>query len=220
MRKTTYIISTLLLLSACRNDNQFQQPVAHSKVMPRPILALMPVIDHARHRLGWDVSHALSMNIHHALLSKDHFYMIDQERVQKKFKELQPNQDPFGEDLSWIKKKFRTEEFVAFIELEKDQETLLNFQRELPDSECSAELFLSARLKIFDLRSTFPKVVLSETITHSENIPKQFTRANLTNPILPGQEGFETTPHGIAHNQFAKEIAERIEDYIFLAQEH
>lgn len=215
-----YAIMGLLLLTGCRNEYQFEQPFAQSSVMPKPILALLPVMDHAKHHLSWDVSKILTLGIHHSLAKEDRLYLIDQERMLKAVKELPENQNPFGENITWIKKKFREEEFVAFVELAEHLETPLNFQNELPNSECPAELFMSARIKVFDLREAAPKIILSETLTHSENIPKQFTQANLKEPLLPDQEGFEATPQGIAHDLFAKKIAARIEDYILLTQKN
>lgn len=222
MRTSLCLLTVLLLFSGCKNEYQYglqsDETVAHSAILPRPIVTFMPIVSRAKHHLPWDIASSLTLSVHHALAKKDRLYLIDQERAAKASKELQTNQDPFGDDISWVKKKFKTEEFVAFVELAEHQETPLNFQNDLPVSECPAELYMSARLKIFDLRGAAPKVILSETLSHSENIPKQFTRANLALPLLPDQEGFETTPQGIAHDLFAREIASRIEDYILMQE--
>lgn len=182
---------------------------------PKPIVAFVPVFDHAKHRLSWNVSQELTSGINRCLAQRDRLYLIDQERVSKTVQNLEADQNPFGEEINWIRKKFRNDEFVAFVELIKRDETPLNFQEESL-SACPAELFLSARIRIFDLRGSTPKIVLSEVINHSENIPTSFTRINHAQ-IPPDHENYHTTPQGMAHDLFAKEIANRIEDYVLLS---
>ncbi len=185
-----------------------------NSVVQKPIVAFMPVFDRSQHRLPWNVPQQLTANVLHYLSMKEQLYLVDLEKTGQLSKEMTPSDDPFGPDLHWLKKKFRSEEFVAFVELSKHEETLLNFHKTFPDADCPAELYLSARIRVFDLRGAKPKLVLSEVINHSENIPKEFNRINKR----PEQENFQTTPQGMAHNTFAKEIAQRIEDYVLRAQ--
>lgn len=216
MKTWICIIAGLCLFSGCRNPSYTAATRSAFFVGPKPIVGFVPVFDNAKHRLPWNVSQELTANIQHCLLQHDMLYLIDQERMSQAFKNLQADQNPFGEEINWIRKKFRNEEFVAFVELVNHDEIPLNFREETPVCECAAELYLSARIRVFDLRGAAPKIVLSEIITHSENIPQQFTRINLA-PIPPDQEDFSMSPQGIAHDLFAKEIAERIEDYVLLA---
>lgn len=207
-----------LSLVGCQQDMRLCGPTFHARpVRQKPILAVMPIFDQSKHHLPWNVAGELTTSMLRYLSIKDQLYMIDQEKIAQVFKEMQNTSDPFVADLQWIKKKFKSEEFVAFVELYKHEETLLDFHKEMPATDCPAELYLSARIRIFDLRGSVPKLVLSELINHSENIPKEFTRLNRT-PITPDQENFQTTPQGIAHDTFAREIAQRIEDYVLLAQ--
>lgn len=219
MMRYSVLALTLIGLVGCQQDMRLCAPTFH---VPRvthkkPILSVIPIFDQTKHHQPWNVADHLTAGILRSLSLKDELYMVDQEKLAQIFKELQNTGDFFGTDVQWIKKKFRSEEFVAFIELIKHEETLLNFHNDIPDADCPAELFLSARIRIFDLRNPVPKLVLSEVVNHSENLPKEFNRIN--RPVTtPDQEGFQATPLGIAHDSFAKEIAERIEDYVLLAQ--
>lgn len=218
MMRYCFFALSLIALTGCQQDTRLCAPTFHvPTVRQKPILAVVPVFDQSKHHHPWNIAQELTTGILRSLSVKDQLYMVDQEKVSQIFKEMQTAGDLFGTDLQWIKKKFRSEEFVAFIELYKNEETLLNFHKDIPDAECPAELYLSARVRIFDLRGAVPKLVLSEEVNHSENIPKEFNPLNRT-LITPDQENFHSTPHGIAQDSFAREIAERIEDYVLLAQ--
>lgn len=208
----------LVVLASCQQDMRLCAPTFQttpSSVQQKPILALVPILDRSTHRLPWNVAQSLTTDVLRYLSIKDRLYMVDQEKMVQLFKELQNNTDPI--DPQWVKKHFKTEEFVAFVELSKCKETLLAFHKELPDASCPEELYLSAKVRIFDLRGSAPRLVLSELVNHSENIPKEFNRINRSSKAFE-QENFRATPHGVAYDHFAKEIAERIEDYVLLAQ--
>ena len=61
--------------------------------------------------------------------------------------------------------------------------------------------------------------VLEELVRDSQFLPKQFTSTNFYQ-IPWGKENFTTTPLGLAHVEFTKDIASRIEDYILLADKN
>src|SRR5437867_3833089 len=109
----------LCLFSGCRNQTQTAATRSTAFLKPKPIVALVPVLDHAKHRLPWNVSQELTSGILSCLTKQDHLYLIDQEKTAKVFQNLEPDQNPFGEDTHWIRKTFRGEEFVAFVELFK-----------------------------------------------------------------------------------------------------
>jgi hypothetical protein len=82
--------------------------------------------------------------------------------------------------------------------------------------ESSAELIVSVRVLVVDVREKTPKVVLQEIVEQSNHVPKQFTKANF-NQVPWGDEAFAVSPLGIAHDQLCKEIAARVEDYILIS---
>jgi len=71
-------------------------------------------------------------------------------------------------------------------------------------------------VRVLDLRTPEPKIVLQELIHDVHFIPRQFTQSNF-HQIAWGQAGYETSPLGIAHEELTKEISLRLEDYIIHA---
>ena len=75
---------------------------------------------------------------------------------------------------------------------------------------------MTARIKVVDLRSEKPQIVLQELIQDTHFIPKRFSRFNYEQ-VIWGQENYNLSPLGLAHSALSKEIARRVEDYILLA---
>lgn len=216
MKAWIYSALLLCLFAGCRNQTETAATRSSIFLGPKPIVTIVPVFDHAKHRLPWNVSQELTTGINLCLERQNRLYLVDQGKISKIVQNIEPDQNPFGEDIQWIRKTFRNEEFVAFIELFKHDEIPLNFQENVPLSQCPAELYMSARIRIFDLRGPTLKIVLSEVLNHSENIPTYFTRINHA-LLPPDHEDFHATPQGMAHDSFAQEIATRIEDYVLLS---
>jgi len=78
---------------------------------------------------------------------------------------------------------------------------------------------MTMRIRIFDLRSSKPQIILQELIHQSHLIPKpsDLMRAN---PDRWKKMTFNVSPMGLAHSQLSKEVSKRIEDYILLSQSH
>jgi hypothetical protein len=214
-----------LLLGGCKNDSStaflIEQPVT-----TRPIVAIIPVIDKSRHPLAWNVSNELTTSIRQRLTQHGQLYLLseDQSYAMARKYPLSENgkHDPFGLDTTWIKKGSFQNEFVAFFELVDHREVPLQSDKEADREESPAELNLSMRIRVFDLRGKAPKVVLEEMIAQSHHIPRQFTQeqasseSSSSSQISWGSELFEISPLGIAHEKLCQEIASRVEDYILL----
>lgn len=181
----------------------------------KPIVAFVPVIDHSNNDLTWSLSQELTREVCGSLLQRDIFYLLSPDKVQIMVKKLNESHDPFGTDLAWVKKAFPNTEFVVFSEVVKHAETPL-----YPDKpqDSPAELTMMVCIRVFDLRGQEPKIVLQELIQNTQNIPRQFTKANFFQ-ISWGNEMFDISPLGMAHRDLIKEISSRIEDYI-LINEH
>ena len=116
-----------------------------------------------------------------------------------------------------MKKSFQGDQFVVFLELVEHEEVYKQDRKKTADiSECSADLNMSMRVRVFDLRGTEPKIVLQEMVHDSHFIPRQFTQTNFYQ-VPWGHESFSISPIGLAHAEFTKEIASRLEDYIVMS---
>jgi hypothetical protein len=215
MRRWIFSIASLTLaLTGCNDGKNDQCSILESPVLSRPIVAIVPVLDHSHSKLSWDVSNELSHGIRQRIAQKNHLYLAGEEAVISLAKRAFAAHDPFGLDTSWVKKSFPQAEFVVFMELLEHNEVAIYAAKDLQDSP--AELNISVRLRVFDVRDQTPKVVLQEIVQQTHHVPKHFNKANFSQAIW-GDEIFEISPLGVAHDVLCKEISSRIEDYILLS---
>lgn len=211
MKLLTPAFLLTVLLTGCRQDRD----LAIQQTAPRikPMIAVVPVMDHSEDLVGWSLGDEFTSAIQYRLSCNDQLYLVD----LKKAPSFQPEQ-AFGLDVTWMKKAFPKQEFVAFLELiQHDEQLRQDKKNPVEPISCAADLHMSIRLRIFDLRQAQPKVVLQEIVSDSHFIPRPFTRLNFHQTHW-GEEGFDISPMGIAHAAFAKAVSKRIEDYVLLSQ--
>ncbi len=95
-------------------------------------------------------------------------------------------------------------QFLVTMQLIQHQESVLN----------PSELTVSVHLKILDLRSDKPKVILQEVLNHNTLLEMPLRSTDL---VSWSNEAFRVSPMGLIHSKLSREIATRIEDYITLA---
>ena len=214
-------ISGAFIFASCHNDKS-DQKTAHlsGKVSSKPIVSIVPIMDSTQNDVPWNLSEELTALVQYRLSQKNKFFLIDLPKVRAQAKKLKDNYNPFGPDLSWAKSVFPNDEYVVFMELIEHEELYLNDKKNPANpKDCAAELNLGMRVCVIDLRGEKPRVVLQELVRDSQFLPKQFTSANFYQ-IPWGKDNFTTTPLGLAHVEFTKDIATRIEDYILLAEKN
>jgi hypothetical protein len=115
-----------------------------------------------------------------------------------------------------MKREFQGHEFVAFLEL-VEHEFAKVAPKGVSDKEASANLNMAARLRVIDLRSNSPKIVLQEMVKSSYFVPKTLIPHDYTVDGY-GSDNYMKSPMAAAHDGFMSEIASRISDYILLAK--
>lgn len=212
-------ISVLALIAGgCNNNNQntsqaYTQPASRGK----PVVSIVPIIDNTKSDYEWNLSDELSSSLYYRLSQEGNVALVEAPRVRAKTKKLKENENPFGPDISWVKKVFQGDQFVVFLELVEHEEVYKQDRKKTADiQDCSADLNMSMRVRVFDLRGKEPKVVLQELIHDSHFIPRQFTTANFYQ-VPWGHASYSISPIGLAHAEFTKEIASRLEDYILMS---
>lgn len=212
-----FFFSSLILaclLSSCRQEEN--QAFLGKSSTTKPVVAIVPVFDNSESGLGWDLSDELTYSLTSRLATRNKIAVVDPQRARIKTRKLKSIHNPFGNDLSWLKQAFASEDFIVFLELIEHREYLKDVpEASLPENR-AAELELGMRVRILDLRGNQPKIVLQEIIQDSHFIPKQFTSYNFDQSPW-NSEGFNISPVGIAHTLLIKELCSRIEDYIHLS---
>jgi len=219
MSRTAIVICLAALAAGCHPESDSRQSFHYEEkeVLNRPVVALVPIIDSTTSELPWSLSDELTELVHERLEQKDKLHLIEENRIRSITKTLSSSDNPFANDISWVKNTFTNDEFVVFVELIEHDELPLNGQKFSSPKECSYELNMTARIRVVDLRQQQPQIVLQELIHDTHFIPKRFSRFNFEQ-VIWGEENYNISPLGIAHGAFSKEIAKRVEDYILLSK--
>jgi hypothetical protein len=207
-----------LIVGGCDdNDHNHSQAYYQSPNQSKPIVSVVPVIDNTKNEYTWNLSDEISSTIYTRLAQRDHISLNKVSQVRAKTKQIADGQNPFGPDISWMKKVFQGDQFVVFLELiEHEEVPQQDRKKPTHPQNCSADLNMSMRVRVLDLRENEPRIVLQELVHDSHFIPRPFTEANFFQ-VNWGDECFSISPLGLAHASFTKEIALRIEDYILTA---
>jgi hypothetical protein len=207
----------LIAACGCSDDYSNTQAYYEQKAPLKPIVAVVPVIDGTHSTCTWDLSSELSSELTQRLVQRNRFFLVDPHQVKEKTKKFSAAQNPFGTDIAWVKRAFSGDEFVVFMELVEHQEVLQMDRKKPCDPQtCSADFNMTMRVRVFDLRGSEAKVVLQEIVHDSHFIPRPFTERNFLQ-VPWGHESFSISPVGLAHEEFTKQLASRIEDYIYLS---
>lgn len=206
-------LSTLMLsilAVGCTRTSDFMTRY-HEDGMAKPIAFIAPMIDTASFEAPWSISEELTSMIVSQVGQSGKIYVVSKD--DETFAE-----NPFGQDLTWMKREFPDQEFAVFLELvEHDLSPASKTKKDAPSQEVSNNLNMAVRLRVIDIRGQAPKIVLQEIVRDSYFIPKTLIPANY-NVIMWGNPEFQKTPMGIAHSQIVREVATRVSDYILLAK--
>lgn len=183
----------------------------HENGMAKPVVAVASMIDTTSFDAPWSLSEELTSTLVQRMVQGNQIYVEAQDEAP--FAE-----NPFGNDLSWIKREFPTHEFIVFLELvEHELVPAVKSKKNLPPQEISSNLNMAVRIRVIDLRGPSPRIVLQEMVRDSYFVPKTLLPTDYS-IVTWGTEGFRKSPMGIAHAQLIQEIANRVSDYILLAK--
>lgn len=205
---STFIIGILAI--GCTHTGDFMARY-HENGVAKPIASVAAVIDTSSYDASWSLSEELTSMVVSQVRSGGKIFLLPKD--DDSFVE-----NPFGQDLSWVKSEFPDREFVVFLELvEHEISPVSKEKKDLPVQEVSSNLNVAMRLRVVDIRSATPKVVLQELVRDNYFIPKTLIPVDY-NTTTWGSPEFAKTPMGIAHAQLVQEIGARISDYILLAK--
>ena len=205
---------TLLSLAALLAFGCHRQPAETSRFHEdgriKPSVAIASMLDTTSFDASWSLSEELTKGVMQQISSTGEIFVHSQE-------ESPFTDNPFGSDLSWMKREFQGEEFVAFLELVEHEFAPVRSKGSSNDQESPSNLNMAVRLRVVDLRGERPKIVLQEMIRDSYFVPKNLIPTDYSVDVW-GTEGYRKSAMGVAHSGFIQEIASRIADYILLAK--
>lgn len=209
------VVCFLVLIStSCHNNSSSQDQQYSTKYyedgMAKPVIALAPVIDTTSCEVPWSLSEEFSSLITDRVSNKGTLYLSASEPDF-----LPSSENPFGSDISWVKKEFSPSEFVVFLELVEHDAVRVKKTNDPAENACN--LNIGVRIRIIDVRGSEPRVVLQELIRESHYVTRSLIPFDY-NQSPWGTDEYATSPMGIAHAAVVKAIAERINDYVLLAK--
>ncbi len=207
---TSLLASVLAAGCCCKDKNDQTATRYHEDGRAKPIAALPAMIDTTLFDAPWSIAEELTASIVQSISGRDTIYIQSQD-------DFAIAENPFGSDLSWMKREFQNQEFAVFLELAEHELVPSVKLKNVHPQEIAHNLNMGIRIRVIDLRGSAPKIVLQEMVRNSYYIPKTLLPTDY-NIISWGSEEYKKTPMGIAHSQIAQEIAARINDYILLAK--
>lgn len=203
-----------LIAGGCRTNDG--SPQVSSQARAKPVVAIVPIIDNTKNEVRWNLSDELSSALYARIAQRNHLTTVASSLIRSQVKKSGDQRNPFSPDVSWVKHSFQGQDFVVFLELIEHEEVLRQNRRAPTKPEhCSADLNMSMRVRILDVRGETPRIILQELVHDTHFIPRQFTQVNFYQ-VAWGTESFSISPMGLAHEKFIREMAERIEDYILI----
>jgi hypothetical protein len=206
-------LSALLLGVFALSCSSGFDPLAryHEDGRAKPLVAIASTIDTTSFDAPWSLSEEFTTCLAEQLQREGALYVAA--------KEEEPcTENPFGPSLDWVKQEFSHQEFVVFLELVEHEFAPADpLKKRMPPQEVSTQLNMAIRMRVIDLRSHTPSIVLQEMIRDSYFIPKTLIPTNYRQ-VVWGSEEYRKSPMGIAHAQLVQEIAARVNDYVLLAK--
>lgn len=215
-----YLFSALIattLLTSCHDEKSSSSSISE-QMQTKPKVAIAPVIDSSEEQVSWSLSDELTYSLYYRLEQNPSFNVADPQKIKSIVRKLKSTNDPFGGDLSWVRRSFSQDDFVVFLEVIEHEEAPNLIDSTCKPQECSARLNMTCKVIVVDVREDSPKLILQEIVHDTHFIPKQFNKYNFHQASW-GHEEFYLSPVGMAHAQFLKEISSRIEEYILLSQD-
>lgn len=219
LKRFGLIFTLCALLFGCASKGNYETTTRfHDDGRAKPSVAFTPVFDRSEANVGWSLSEEFTDQLRSRLVKRKNFYLTSPFEISEIVSGLNRENNPFGKEINWIKETFKGQEFVVFTELvEHDIHGKTPKGNFIDKITPSSELTLTMRIRVFDLRGTKPVVILQEFVHQDHLIPRPSNISD-PNPEKWKRVTFTVSPLGIAHSQFAKEVAKRIEDYILLSK--
>lgn len=209
MRYLALLLCTFFATSCSRTTTNTTR--YHEDGRAKPVVAIASMLDTTSFEAPWSVSEELT-DLIVSKISQNHRLFI------QPHEDLPPAENPFGADLSWIKKEFESSEFVVFLELvQHELEPVVKSKKPVFPQEVATNLNMGIRLRVMDVRGAKPKIVLQEMVKDSYYIPKTLLPTDY-NTAYWGTPEYQKSPMAIAHMNIVQEISHRISDYILLAK--
>lgn len=222
MHRIFIVLAVAMFCSCTRQPNTMsQQYHYHNDGSAKPQVAVVPVYDKSQSQMPWNLSHELSEAFTEKISSSKRFYLTKDFDMLALSHLRTSEVNPFLDDIDWIGEVETGTEFIVFLELVE--------HRLIPNGSgkgfISTRLFqshnldMTMRIKVIDIRSKKPRVVLQEIVEDTYYIPWKFSNLTYKKGSW-NNSAFSLSPIGLAHGKMVKKVTGQVEEYILLAKLH
>ncbi|MBA3238211.1 MAG: hypothetical protein H0T62_07695 [Parachlamydiaceae bacterium] len=182
----------------------------------KPKIIFLPVVDSSESFVPWDIKAEFNNALRYQAISCGDLYAVPEKEVLA-YLQTEGCIEAFDEDLSFAN-RFCGNDYVVALEL--IEHALIPFERgkiypPIPPQTYSwrSVLQMKMRLRILDLRSGTPRILLQEIFTSNYAIPLSAECMDY-NANCWGSKAFPSTPWGLAHKRLVCDLMFRIETAI------
>jgi hypothetical protein len=218
MASRLFLFLSLCLMCSCTSQHtSFARYHENGKMKPTVLVG--SIEDLSDSGLSWNISQELQQEIKKSFLSSGNLY------VNESHYPLGLDEEELGRYLAEARTESSSsainEDFVAFLDLlEHDIVAYDGTKAEEARSYTgyvTSMLRMKMRIKILDIKSYPPKIVLQEIYTFEQPIPRKSNKTNYEE-VVWGTDAYLLSPVSLGHRRLIKGITKRIEDYIEIRQ--
>ncbi|MBU6148756.1 MAG: hypothetical protein KGQ54_00990 [Verrucomicrobia bacterium] len=212
MIKKIVFVSFVALFQSCSQVSLQDQTAFHDDGRKKPIVCLLGVFDSTVSDLPWSLSEEFTTQIQQTIMKSRQLFLVQDYPLVNYLLQQDRNYKPFLQDLNVLHNLPLQSEFVVFMELIQH-----SLEHKTDKISFSDQLQIALRLRIIDLRGKIPKIILQELYEKRSDILSSMSYIDYKNYPW-GSSSFSVLPLGIAHQDFCRNLAERIEEYILVAK--
>jgi hypothetical protein len=214
------LTSVLLNTTSCASRNsEFTR--FHEDGRSKPVVVMAPVIDNSAHSLEWNVGDELTSEIRDSVMNTGRLFLRPQFDLRTEVGGLL-KENLFSSNLSFAAQFSKEHEYLILSELIEHQEIPYKRQQIHPlytsEGEGDKVLAMKVRIRVLDLRGSKPSIVLQEIVNSNHQIPPNYHHAEEDASLTWGMEHYPSTFLALAHRRLARDVAQRVEDYILISK--
>lgn len=222
MRRFVIAVMLLAFAGCTRQQNTTaQQYHFHDDGKAKPQVAIVPIYDRSGAKMPWNLSMELSEALTEKIANSGHFFLTKDFDMLGLAHLRTSDINPFLDDISWIGEVQTGTEFIVFVELVEHKLAANGEGTGFMNMKIfqSYNLDMTMRVKVIDIRTKTPRVILQEIVEDSYYIPWRLKSINYT-PGGWSKTAFSLSPIGMAHGKMVKKVTGQVEEYIILAKMH
>jgi hypothetical protein len=205
-----FLLTTVAISFASCSKNNGEATRFYEDGRSKPIIAITSMTDSTSFEAPWSLSEELTSLLSNRIAETGSIFVVRKDGASY-------TENPFDADLTWMKREFPDHEFLVFLELVEHATVPESKGAAEVPFETSMRLKMGVRVRVIDLRSPMPRIVLQELVRDSYFIPKTDIPVDYS-VITWKSDDYAKTPMGIAHARLVEEIACRVSDYVHLAK--